>query len=138
MVTTWHDRRIGAGTEFARAIDAHLEKDDIVLLLVSADFLASDYCFTKEMAVAMERHEAGQAVVIPVILRPCEWHKAPFGKLNATPPDGRPVTQYADRDQALLEVATAVRQAAERLTVEVNKKRPPVSITSPDRCETTQ
>jgi hypothetical protein len=67
------------------------------------------------MARAMTRHEAGEAIVIPIILRACEWHGAPFGKLNATPPDGRPVTQYPDRDQALLEVAKAVRAAAEHL-----------------------
>ena len=62
-----------------------------------------------------ERHRAGEAIVIPVILRACDWHGAPFGELNATPPDGKPVTQYPDRDQALYEVAKAVRAAAERL-----------------------
>jgi hypothetical protein len=67
------------------------------------------------MARAIARHEAGEAIVIPVILRACDWHGAPFGKLNATPPDGRPVTQYPDRDQALLDVAKAVRAGAERL-----------------------
>lgn len=64
----------------------------------------------------MERHEAGDAIVIPVILRACDWHGTPFGKLNATPPDGRPITLFPDRDQALLEVAKAVRSAAERLS----------------------
>jgi hypothetical protein len=74
------------------------------------------------MMRAMERHEAGEAIVIPVILRACDWHGAPFGKLNASPPDGRPVTQFPDRDQALLEVAKAVRAAAARSDA---KKRPP-------------
>jgi hypothetical protein len=115
IIDVWHDRRIGAGQDFAKEIDRHVETDDIILLLVSADFIDSDYCYDKEMIRAMERHEAGEAIVIPVILRACDWHGAPFGKLNATPPDGRPVTQYPDRDQALLEVAKAVRGAAERL-----------------------
>jgi hypothetical protein len=115
IIEVWHDRRIGAGQDFGKEIDRHVETDDIILLLVSADFLHSDYCYAKEMARAMARHEAGEAIVIPVILRACDWHGAPFGKLNATPPDGRPVTQYPDRDQALLEVAKAVRAAAERL-----------------------
>jgi hypothetical protein len=115
IIEVWHDRRIGAGQDFGKEIDHHVETDDIILLLVSADFLDSDYCYNKEMARAMARHEAGAAVVIPVILRACEWHGAPFGKLNATPPDGRPITQYPDRDQALLEVAKAVRAAAEHL-----------------------
>ncbi|MGY3146378.1 hypothetical protein ACVWYQ_003377 [Bradyrhizobium sp. USDA 3397] len=114
VIEVWHDRRIGAGQEFAAAIDQHVETDDIILLLVSSDFLASDYCYEKEMLRAMERHEAGEAIVIPVILRACDWHGAPFGKLNATPRDGKPITQYADRDEAMLEVARAVRAAAER------------------------
>ncbi|MCC8968927.1 toll/interleukin-1 receptor domain-containing protein [Bradyrhizobium sp. Cham227] len=115
VIDVWHDRRIGAGQEFAAEIDQHIETDDIILLLVSADFLASDYCYDIEMKRAMERHEAGEAIVIPVILRACDWHGAPFGKLNATPPDGKPITQYPDRDQAMLEVAKAVRTAANRL-----------------------
>jgi TIR domain len=115
IIDVWHDRRIGAGEDFSEKIDQHVNSDDIILLLVSADFLDSDYCYEKEMARAMERHHSGEAIVIPVILRACEWHGAPFGKLNATPPDGRPVTQYPDRDQALLEVAKAIRAAAERL-----------------------
>lgn len=115
VIEVWHDRRIGAGEEFAAAIDHHVETDDIILLLVSSDFLASDYCYEKEMLRVVERHDAGEAIVIPVILRACDWHGAPFGKLNATPRDGKPITQYADRDEAMLEVARAVRNAAERV-----------------------
>jgi len=126
VIETWHDRRIGAGEEFTGSIQQHGETDDIVLLLVSADFIASDYCYDIEMMRAMERHAAGEAIVIPVILRACDWHGAPFGKLNATPPDGKPITQYADRDQALLEVAKAVRGAVARLTP---KTSPSVSTT---------
>lgn len=115
VIETWHDRRIGAGQDFGHQIDQHVETDDIILLLVSADFIDSDYCYDIEMKRAMERHEAGEAIVIPVILRACDWHGTPFGKLNATPPDGKPVTLFPDRDQALLEVTKAVRGAAERL-----------------------
>jgi TIR domain len=115
VVETWHDRRIEAGQDFAAEIDRHIETDDIILLLVSSDFLSSDYCYEIELKRAMERHEAGDAIVIPVILRACDWHGAPFGKLNATPPDGKPITQFPDRDQAMLEVAKAVRVAVARL-----------------------
>ena len=115
VIETWHDRRIGAGQEIDDQISGHIETDDIILLLVSPDFLASDYCYDREMQRAMARHEANEAIVIPVILRACDWHGAPFGKLLATPRDGRPITQWPDRDQALLEVAKAVRGAAERL-----------------------
>jgi hypothetical protein len=120
VIAAWHDRRISAGTEFASVIDAHVQTADVILLLVSADFLASDYCFDIEVKRAMERHDAGQAVVIPVILRACDWHRAPFGKLNASPRDGKPITQHADRDQALLEVAQAVLGAARRASVKTS------------------
>ena len=113
IITTWHDRRIGAGHNIDGTIDANIETASIILLLVSPDFIASDYCYNCEMIRAMERHAASQAIVIPVILRACDWHHAPFGKLLATPTDGRPVTQWPDRDQAFLEVAKAIRRAAE-------------------------
>lgn len=114
-IETWHDRRIEAGEEIDAAISRSLMESDIILLLISPDFINSDYCYDREMMVAMERHERGDAIVIPVILRACQWHGAPFGKLNATPPDGRPITQAVDRDQAFLEVANAVQAAARKL-----------------------
>jgi hypothetical protein len=124
VIDTWHDRRIGAGNEFAQAIDDHVNNDDIILLLVSADFLASDYCYDIEMKRAMERHERGEAIVIPVILRACDWHHAPFGKLNAVPRDGKPITQWPDIDEAFLQVAKAVRDAAGRKAPRSHTSRP--------------
>jgi hypothetical protein len=114
IIEVWHDRRIGAGQEIDKAINEHINSDEIILLLVSPDFIASDYCYDIEMTRALERHEAGTAIVIPVILRACDWHHAPFGKLLATPRDGKPVTQWPDRDEAFLQVAQAIRKAAER------------------------
>ncbi len=69
VITTWHDRRIVAGEDFDQEIDEHLQDADIILLLVSPDFLASDYCYKKEMARALEKHQNGEARVIPVILQ---------------------------------------------------------------------
>ena len=112
VITTWHDRRIGPGEDLHGQIDGQLDRADIVLLLVSADFLASDYCYDVEMMRAMERHAQGAARVIPVILRPCDWHGAPFGSLMAVPPDGKPVTKHATLDDGFLEVARAIRQIA--------------------------
>jgi len=112
IIETWHDRRIVAGQEIDKTIDGHINSDDIILLLVSPDFLASPYCYEREMTRALERHDSGDATVIPVILRACEWHHAPFGKLMATPTDGKPVKQWADLDEAFLQVAKAVRAAA--------------------------
>ncbi len=129
VITTWHDRRISAGEEFEKVIDGHINTDEIILLLVSPDFLASTYCYEREMSRAMERQAAGEAIVIPVILRACDWHEAPFGKLQAAPTDGRPVTQWPDRDQAFLEVAKAIRGAAARVnsatTASVKEVRQP-------------
>ncbi|MFK0207189.1 toll/interleukin-1 receptor domain-containing protein [Agrobacterium sp. NPDC090283] len=114
VIETWHDRRIGAGQDIHASIDDHINTDDIILLLVSADFIASDYCYDIEMQRAMERHERNEAIVIPVILRACDWHSAPFGKLNAVPRDGKPITQWTDIDEAMLQVAKAVREASAR------------------------
>jgi TIR domain len=115
IIQTWHDRRIIAGEKFANVIEQHVEMADIILLLVSADFIASDYCYDIEMQRAMQRHQAGEAIVIPVILRACDWRGTPFDGLNSTPPDGKPITQYPDRDQGFLEVAKAVRAAVSKL-----------------------
>jgi hypothetical protein len=115
IVETWHDRRIIAGKDFNSEISEQLEKADIILLLVSSDFIASPYCYGVEMKRAMERHRSGEAHVIPVILRPCDWQELPFGKLLATPPDGKPVTKYPDQDDAFLEVTRAIRRAVEEL-----------------------
>jgi hypothetical protein len=115
VIETWHDRRIVAGEEFDNAISKNLEEADIILLLVSPDFLNSAYCYDIEMQRAMERHERGEARVMPVILRPCDWHHAPFGKLLVMPTDGKPVTKFSDKDDAFLEVVTAIRRAADQL-----------------------
>ncbi len=115
QIETWHDRRIDPGQEFDGEISSHVETDDIILLLVSPDFLASDYCYDIEMARAMERHERREAIVIPVILRDCLWKKAPFGKILGVPTDGTPVTQWPDRDHAFRQVAEAVQKAVDRL-----------------------
>jgi hypothetical protein len=113
LVEAWHDRRILAGADLDEAISANLQSADIILLLVSADFLASDYCYSREMERAMERHAAREAVVIPVILKPCDWHSAPFGKLLATPRDGKAVTSWANVEEALADVAGHIRKRVE-------------------------
>lgn len=130
VIETWHDRRIGAGQNIDQEINEHINQDEIILLLVSSDFLASDYCYDIEMKRAMERHRAGEATVIPVILRACDWHHAPFGKLKAAPRDGKPITLWPDIDEAFLQVAKAVREAAERLRSVTDASPQPSSISS--------
>jgi TIR domain len=115
VIDEWHDRCIGAGQEWAGAIDEHLNRAAVILLLISADFIASNYCYDLEMTRALERHDAGDARVIPVILRAVEWYGAPFGKLNALPKDGKPVKSWRDKDEAFAHIARGVRKVAEEL-----------------------
>lgn len=118
VISTWHDRRIGAGKEFKREISQNLEQAEIILLLISPDFIASDYCYDIEMERAIERHKDGTARVIPVILRPCDWKELPFGELQAAPTDGKPVTRFPDQDEAFLDVTNAIKNAIREMTTE--------------------
>jgi hypothetical protein len=115
VIERWHDRRLTAGKEFDDEIDSILNRAGIILLLVSPDFIASEYCWSKELKRAMERHEAGEARVIPVILRPCDWKSTRFSKLLALPKDGKAVTSWTDRDTVLLEVARGIRAVASEI-----------------------
>jgi hypothetical protein len=115
VISGWHDRDIEAGDEWAGEISEHLERASLILLLISADFLASPYCYDVEVRRAMERHEAKQARVVPVILRPVDgWHEAPFGKLEALPRQGKAVTTWDNRDEAFADIAGGLRRAVSR------------------------
>ncbi|MBV9790152.1 MAG: right-handed parallel beta-helix repeat-containing protein [Chloroflexi bacterium] len=115
VISEWHDRKIGAGSEWAGEIDQHLNTAQIILLLISPDFLASDYCYDIEMKRAMERHDASEARVIPVILRPVLWMGMPFSKLQALPKDGKAVTLWQTLDEAFVSVAEGIRESVEDL-----------------------
>ncbi|HEX2831003.1 MAG TPA: toll/interleukin-1 receptor domain-containing protein [Burkholderiales bacterium] len=115
LIESWHDRRILAGSGFDAEIDTHLEQADVILLLVSSSFLASRYCYGIEMQRAMARHASGDAVVIPVIVRPCDWQKTPLGKLLAVPRHGKPITTWSNFDEAYADVARKVREVIEHL-----------------------
>jgi tetratricopeptide (TPR) repeat protein len=116
IISGWNDRDIEAGEEWAGQISEHLEAAGIILLLVSADFIASDYCYDIELKRAIERHKAKEARVIPIILRPCDWQTTSFAKLQALPQNGHPVTSWQNRDEAFLDIATGIRKVAESLT----------------------
>src|SRR5450755_2601649 len=129
-ITTWYDRELVAGSDWAGGIDAHLEQADIILLLVSADFIASRYCYQIEMTRALERHEAGQACVIPIALRPADWKDMPFASLHALPTDARPVTSWSNQDEAWVNVVAGIRRAIADLTLlpasTAHKALPPI------------
>jgi hypothetical protein len=115
QIDLWNDREIVPGTDVHEDIDRHLASSDLVLLLISSDFLASDYCYRREMQYAIKRHLAGAARVIPIILRPCDWQDTPIGRLLALPKDGKPIVNWQSRDQAFLDVARGVRKAVQEL-----------------------
>jgi len=117
LIDAWHDRRITPGAVLNTTIDEHLATADLVLLLVSPDFINSDYCYQREMKTALQRHRKGEARIIPVILRPVDWQGTPIGRLLATPRDAKPVTKWHRRDDALLDIATSIRRAAEEISI---------------------
>ena len=114
-IETWHDRRIEPGDIFESEIDQNFSDADIVLLLVSPDFIASNYCYEVEMSNSLQRHERGEAIVIPVILRSCAWHQLPFGKLLAATTDGKPIIKFTHIDDGFVEVVEAVSKALSKV-----------------------
>src|SRR5258706_4596167 len=102
FIDVWYDRDISAGTEWEQTIKEQLNTAQIVLLLVSPDFIDSDYCYSVEMKLALERHIAGEARVVPIILRPVHWEDAPFSKLQVLPTDGKPAVNWLNIDDAFL------------------------------------
>jgi hypothetical protein len=117
-ISTWHDRCIIPGQEFEPQIGQYFAEADIILLLISSDFIASDYCYNVEMRNALERHDAKDAVVIPVILRECAWHQLPFGNILAATVDGKPVSKFPSLDEGFVQVADAVSRAIEHINTQ--------------------
>src|SRR5690242_1058194 len=115
IIDLWHDRRITGGKEWRGQIDEHLNSADIILFLISSDFLDSDYCMDVEVQRALERHKNGGARVIPIILRSCDWRRPPLNEFQALPQDAIPVKKWRDRDEAFLDVVEGIRKAVEEI-----------------------
>lgn len=118
-IITWHDRQILPGTRWDDEIKAHLNTADIILLLISADFLATDYCNEVEIPEALRRHAAREATVMPVILRHCAWEYTPLASIQAYPEKAEPIKSWADTDKAYKDVVKGVYLAA----TEIKKRR---------------
>lgn len=123
LLKLWYDRCIAPGTEWENQIFEELKNADIIILLVSAAFIASDFCFKDELAKAIERHNAGQCRVIPIIVRHVDWKKMPFARLQALPKDGAPVTSYTRQDEAWLQVAEGIRRIVEKFDLDRKASR---------------
>ena len=115
LIDLWHDGMLRPGEHLDPAVQAALADSDVVILLVSADFIASEYCYEQEMLRAFARQRAGTARVIPMILRPCQWKGVPIGngqalsEFVALPKDGKPVISWPDTDTAFDNAVGAIR-----------------------------
>jgi TIR domain len=109
LIQSWFDRRIEPGSEWAAEIQAAMERATIILLLISSDFIASNYCATVEMPFALQRQKAG-ALVIPIVLRPVLWQDLPVSALQALPTGAKPVTTWPNSDEAFRDIAEHLRE----------------------------
>jgi TIR domain-containing protein len=138
LIEMWHDRDISAGTEWEEEIKQQLNTAQVILLLVSPDFMDSDYCYSIEMQRAIERHDLGEAIVIPVILRPVSWQEV-FGKLQALPTDAKPIvsSSWHYQDEAFFNVTEGIRKAIKKIASR-SSTHPPTPPVSPSLQQTKQ
>ena len=123
LIKVWYDREILAGTNWEQEINTHLSTAHIILLLVSARFLASDYCYGIEMQKALQRDAAGTARVVPILLRPVDWEDAPFSHLQILPTGAKPVTRWTDHNDAFEDVAKELRKVVKALQAQSKTKK---------------
>jgi hypothetical protein len=123
VISDWYDGDIPPGTEWKPQIMHHLQTAQIILLLISANFMASNFCYGIELQEAIDRHDANQARVLPIVIRPTDWEGAPFAKLQMLPSDARPVSAWTNRDAASLDVIAGIKRAIQDLNA--SKGAPP-------------
>ncbi len=121
-LTNWHDREILPREEWEQAIDRHLNTAHLIFLLISPDFMASDYCYSKEMQRALERHNAGSCRVVPILLRPTYWEDAPFSSLQLLPTNARPITSWPNSDKAFQDVVKEISRTIKDLLISLKTK----------------
>src|SRR5229473_6747714 len=142
LIRGWNQRQINAGVETAKESMKHLNAAHIILLLVSPDYLASDYCYDTEVRRAMQRHATGEAKVIPILLYSVDYEGTPFEKLSALPSNGVPIKQWSDLNEAFYHVAQGIKQVVkefktvrgvpESKTIEgTSKSNTPVTVVTP-------
>lgn len=122
LIAEWHDRKIVAGDAWEVEIDEQLSIADIVLILLSPSYIASEFCWSIELPKALERLERREIKIIPVVLRPCLWQNTPLSRLQAVPKNARPVTDWQDQDLALVDIVGAIRLAAEEIVRKWHEK----------------
>lgn len=118
LISDWHNRDIQIGTDWRREVDVHLDAANIILLLISSDYMDSDYCYSIEMQRALEKHKQGKARVIPIILRPVDLEGTPIASLRVLPSSGKPITSWSNQDAAFTDVSKGIRKVILELKTE--------------------
>ena len=115
QITEWYDRNILAGQDIDQEVLEQLESCVLFLPLVTPDFLASTYCYEREMTRALVRHNAGEIRILPIIVEPCDWKASPLGSLKALPRDSKPIVKWTNQNEALLDIVTELRRVLTEL-----------------------
>lgn len=110
VIDTWNDRRLIPGQKWETEISENLLDSDIIIFLVSSSFISSDYCYGIEMKKALEQHNSGDSIVVPLIIRPCDWASADFGSIQGLPKDANPVSKWENEDDAWLDAVNGIKK----------------------------
>jgi TIR domain len=116
LIEPWHDRDISAGKDWKHEIDTYLNRAQIILLLISKNFIHSDYCYGIELSRAIQRGKANEATIIPILLRPCDWEELSFSEYQVLPKNQQPISSryWRNQDEAFREVAKGIREVVQQ------------------------
>ncbi len=109
-ISGWYDRDIRAGTRFDDEIERELAQADIFVACVSPDYIASNYCYERELTSALQREDRGELAIVPVILEPSDWLSTPLSKFKALPDDGKAVAEFTNPNVAFMQVIHELRR----------------------------
>jgi hypothetical protein len=110
-INVWSDNEILGGQEWNALIFEKLRSSHIILILLSPDFIASDFCYKKEMTEALELHDHKRALIIPIMLRTIKEEGLPFTRIQTLPTKPRYITDWENKDAAFTDVITGMEQS---------------------------
>lgn len=110
LISVFYDREIRAGQHLDDVISENLEEAGLFLAVVSPDFLNSNYCYEREMKRALELHDEGRMIVVPIIAEPCDWKNSPLGQLKAVPQDGKSISEWQNANSAFMDIVGELRR----------------------------